>query len=236
MPYGTVIEGILSEIELHRADLVVMCTHGRSGLKRWIHSSIAEELLGQSPVPVLLVRPAVSLATPSLLERLRVLVPLDGSGLAEAVLPHAEALAKVLNGTLVLLQVVILRVPRTPDLFLSSSWRRLVKEEETQAENYLARVAERLKQGGLDVQTVVQSVQTVVNSDVAAEVILQEANRAASPGLVVMATHGRSGLKRLLFGSVAMALLQRGLHPLLLLGPSGLVRGRLEEQVTTTRW
>lgn len=234
LSYGTVVEGILSAIELRQANLVVMCTHGRSGLKRWLYGSVAEALLGRSPVPVLLVRPADLVVTPSPESgRPQVLVPLDGSALAEAVLPHAEALAEALNGTLVLLQVVILRVPRAPELFLASTWMRFVKEEEAQAENYLARVADRLKQDGLCVQTVVRSVQTVVESDTAAEVILQEARRAAGPGLVVMATHGRTGLKRLLFGSVAMAVLQRGLRPLLLLRPADLARVSLEGQVVT---
>ncbi len=133
-----------------------------------------------------------------------------------------QALAQALDGTIVLLQAVVLRIPRTPELFLVSTWQRIVEEETVRAENYLAKVAEHLKQDGLRVQTVVRCVQTVVESGAAAEVILQEKGRPAGTGLVVMATHGRTGLKRLLFGSVAMAVLQRGLRPLLLLRPVGL--------------
>ncbi|GIK37257.1 MAG: universal stress protein UspA [Chloroflexota bacterium] len=223
MPTGTPVEGILSELELRQADLVVMCTHGRSGLRRWFYGSVAEGVLARSPVPVLLARPAdLVVMSPPELGWPRLLVPLDGSAFAEAVLPHAKALAQALDGTIVLLQAVVLRIPRTPELFLVSTWQRIVEEETVRAENYLAKVAEHLKQDGLRVQTVVRCVQTVVESGAAAEVILQEKGRPAGTGLVVMATHGRTGLKRLLFGSVAMAVLQRGLRPLLLLRPVGL--------------
>ncbi|HMD88890.1 MAG TPA: universal stress protein [Anaerolineaceae bacterium] len=56
-PYGPAVEGILSEIDLRSADLVVMCTHGRSGLNRLISGSVASAVLAHSPVPVLMVPP-----------------------------------------------------------------------------------------------------------------------------------------------------------------------------------
>lgn len=56
-PYGPAVEGILSEIDLRSADLVVMCIHGRSGLNRLISGSVASAVLAHSPVPVLMVPP-----------------------------------------------------------------------------------------------------------------------------------------------------------------------------------
>ena len=97
VPYAAAAEGILTEIDVQSADLVVMCTHGRSGLGRWIFGSVAEEVLAHSPVPVLLVRPT---GTPVTLSaepgKFRLLVPLDGSAFAEAALPHAAKLAQAL--------------------------------------------------------------------------------------------------------------------------------------------
>jgi nucleotide-binding universal stress UspA family protein len=57
--YGTAVEGILTEIDVSHADLVVMCTHGRTGLAQALIGSVAAELLSRSPVPVLLIGPAV---------------------------------------------------------------------------------------------------------------------------------------------------------------------------------
>ena len=63
VPYGDAAESILVEIGLRSADLVVMCTHGRSGLGRWIYGSVAEQVLHRSPVPVVLVHPAGEITT-----------------------------------------------------------------------------------------------------------------------------------------------------------------------------
>lgn len=57
VPYGEATEGILTEIDLRQADLVVMCTHGRSGLNQLMAGSVAAAVLAHSPVPVLLVPP-----------------------------------------------------------------------------------------------------------------------------------------------------------------------------------
>jgi nucleotide-binding universal stress UspA family protein len=108
VPYGAASEAILTEIALHRADLVVMCTHGLSGLGRWIYGPVAETVLARSPAPILLVRPTGSQATLSSEPAgSRLLVPLDGSDFAEAALPHAAALARAVNGSLHLLQVLV---------------------------------------------------------------------------------------------------------------------------------
>jgi nucleotide-binding universal stress UspA family protein len=221
-PYAAAAKGILTEIDVQNADLVIMCTHGRSGLGRWIYGSVAEEVLARSPVPVLLVRPTGSpvsfSAEPG---HSRLLVPLDGSAFAETALPHAAALAHALGGSILLVYAVappvhpyneMLAIPADIDKDMD----RLVEEEQGRAEHYLASVGERLLQGGL-------SVETVVCKGAPADTILQQA-LATSARLIVMATHGRTGLRRLLLGSVAHEVVHRALLPVLLVRPADPVK------------
>ena len=161
VPYAAAAEGILTEIDVQSADLVVMCTHGRSGLGRWIYGSVAEEVLAHSPVPVLLVRPTgapVNLSPEP--GQSRLLVPLDGSAFAEAALPHAAALAHALGGSILLVYAVAPPVRPYNDMMaipagIDEDLDTLVEEERERAERYLASVGERLLQGGLPVETVV---------------------------------------------------------------------------------
>ncbi|MBI4506345.1 MAG: universal stress protein [Chloroflexi bacterium] len=221
VPYAPAPDGILVEAGLRRADLIVMSTHGRSGLGRWVYGSVAEAVLRKSPVPVLLVQPTATVET-LLTRELRpaLLVPLDGSRFAEAALPHAIALARALGGRIVLVRVHV--PPRAvPELALVAPG---VDEEADQqgrlaAETYLAEVVERLRRERLRPQAVLQT-------GPAAEGILEGA-RAARAGVIVMATHGRTGLERLLFGSVATEVLHRSVLPLLLVRPAAVESARV---------
>src|SRR4051812_32589216 len=85
IPYGNPVEEILQEISIRNADLVVMATHGRSGLGRWVYGSVAEGVLHASPVPVLLLQAwHGEHLWRGLAGRPRLIVPLDGSELGEA--------------------------------------------------------------------------------------------------------------------------------------------------------
>jgi nucleotide-binding universal stress UspA family protein len=212
------VEAILDEVERAGADLVVMGTHGRSGPGRWVYGSTAEGVLARCTVPLLLIRPqSQPPADGPATGRPRLLVPLDGSRFAEAILPHAVACARHLSATLALLRVV--ETPRPLlgglDAPVQDWWAGGGAVQRGEAERYLDDVAERLRADGLRVKTTVRVAPTV------GEAILQE-GRAESVQLILMATHGHSGLSRLLFGSTAAEVLQRGLPPLLLLRPGGL--------------
>lgn len=223
VPYERPVEGILTEIALRQADLVVLSTHGRSGLGRVVYGSVAEAVLARSPVPVLLVRAGVPDGPLLVGERPgRVLVPLDGSALAEEALPHAVGLARLLNGSLVLLRVVVptpvVAPPLAPggEILLGAPVldADLVEQERAEAEDYLRDVAARLREQGV-------TVQTIASVGPVATVVL-ETSRAVDASLIVLATHGRTGLERLLFGSVAAEVLRRAELPLLLVRPTGL--------------
>lgn len=211
VPYGDAAESIVMEIGLHRADLVVMCTQGRSGLGRWIFGSVAEQVLARSPVPVLLVR--ASGAHPTFRPGPGsgpLLVPLDGSAFAETALPHAAALAHALGAALRLVRA--LEPPMAlygyPGVGLV---QESLEEERAEAETYLEEVAARLRGDGISVGTVVREgwpADAIVCSDA-----------QANPWLIVMSTHGRAGVARLLLGSVALEVVRRSAVPVMLIRP-----------------
>lgn len=215
VPYAPAAEGILMEIELRHADLVVMTTHGRSGISRLIYGSVAESILAHSPVPILLVRVTKDeVAQTTLPEDPQILVPLDGSNFAEAALPYAAELARVLNGTLVLLRAVV-PPPQWVDTVMTVPYptEEVIARGEEDARAYLHDLAEELKADGMRVKMAVE----VGHAD---EVILRLEKGPIH--LVVMATHGRTGFAQAVFGSVAVSVMHRGDLPLLIVRPKGM--------------
>jgi nucleotide-binding universal stress UspA family protein len=226
--YGEAAEGILDEIRLRRADVVVMATHGRSGLGRWVYGSVADAVLAHSPVPVLLVRAWSSGVEPVALQaRPRLILTLDGSDFAAAAVPVAEKLVRALDGQLVLLHVVpaperVLTADGRIVAYLEYGREAANLEQEldtrrTDAWNWLHQVASgvALRPG---------QVQLDVRVGDPAEAIAA-AGREHTAALVVMATHGRTGLSRMLLGSVAASVVRRGSVPVLLVRPGALQIG-----------
>jgi nucleotide-binding universal stress UspA family protein len=140
----------------------------------------------------------------------RILVPLDGSALSEAALPHAEAIGEQFASTLILLQVVA-SPPETGSDVPAGTFAVTAKEDRADAEQYLATITERLRSAPLKTEG------RVVVGDAADEILATAAADNAS--LIVMATHGRGGLGRAISGSAASEVLQRCHRPLLLIHP-----------------
>jgi nucleotide-binding universal stress UspA family protein len=143
-------------------------------------------------------------------EQQRLLVPLDGSEVAEAALPYAEAIARILGGSLHLLAVV----EREQGGIFGLAPEILDQLEHWQLQGmtgYLATTAAKSREGGVAVDT-----ETVVGN--AADEILAAAERTAA-SMVVMATHGRGGLQRLFLGSVADKVMRSAHQPTLLISP-----------------
>jgi nucleotide-binding universal stress UspA family protein len=182
------------------ARLVVMATHGRGGLERAWLGSVADDLVRRSPIPLLLLRPGADAATSAVRVR-RILVPLDGSVLAETILEPALDLARLdPEAQLVLLTVI---PPESPGFGPATrAW--------------LDGVAHRIHATGVRVRTRVESGAPVARAIL--EVALQE-----ETDLLALATHGRSGLLRLALGSVADHLLRRSHVPILLQRPAAAV-------------
>jgi len=214
MAVGHPAEEILNYAEKNDIDLILMATHGRSGIGRWAMGSVVDKVLRVSKVPVWLV-PA---GTPGEIvydERPRrtILVPLDGSELAEEVLPHVETLAKQRAAELV--DVVLLTVLEFQILSTSHYQKRLQEQEELEyrkrAEQYLSGVEMRLMKRGLRVKSEVLQGKP-------ADEIVDYVNRNHF-NLIVMATHGLSGLARWAYGSVADRVLHGVSSPIFLVRP-----------------
>ena len=197
------------------ADLVVMTTHGRGGIRRAWLGSVADQLIRISEVPILVVRAKDQdeLASVNLGE---ILVPLDGSPLAEAVLEPVTALARLWDAEISLVQVVH-PIPLTSDPVLpfpagySDEVTRIRREE---AQDYIRDVAERLREAG------VRASGVAVMGGGVAETLLDLA-RPERVGLIATATHGRGGVRRLVLGSVADKLVRGAEVPVLVVRPRG---------------
>jgi nucleotide-binding universal stress UspA family protein len=192
-----------------QADLIVMSTHGRGGFGRWIYGSVADEVLREAEVPVLLV-PAGCEQPWSSDRKPCIVVPLDRSELAEAALGPATELARLLGAGLFLVHVVQLPTYAYGDGYAFSQFD--AEAELTEAREYVEQIAGRLRASGLSVRT-----WTGVDSP---SLAIAAMARAAEADLIVMATHGRGGLARLVLGSVATGTLQRANVPVLVVRPA----------------
>ena len=213
-PMESAAEAIVLELDLQNADLIVMSTHGRSGPGRWIFGSVTEAVLARSPVPVVVVSAQGALPTsvvPPVQPRL--VVPLDGSAFAEAALPYASALAQAMKAMLILIRLVPPQPAFTPERLVQPGLlAEMIALEEEEARGYLKDVAARLRADGL-------AVETRVRSNAPAAAIIQESD-VEDASLIVMTTHGRTGLQQALYGSVALNVLRHGQRPVCLIRPS----------------
>ncbi|MBI4498462.1 MAG: universal stress protein [Chloroflexi bacterium] len=193
-------------------DLIALATHGRSGLQRWLYGSVADKVLHAAHVPLLLVRPSAEPA--ELPQQIRqVVVPLDGSPLAETVLPQALVLASRLGVPVVLLRAVeSVYIFGEPTASTTFAYEDLLEEVQQVAQQYLEGMAANLESLGITVQTVVP-----VGSPARAIITYVQDH----PGsLVLMATHGRTGITHLLLGSVARRVVQHLGAPVLVVRPA----------------
>jgi nucleotide-binding universal stress UspA family protein len=208
--HGAAAGAIVDYAEQAGIQQIVMATHGYTGVSRWTHGSVAERVLQSASVPVLMVCALADEASASLnpVRCRRILVPLDGSTTAEQVLPPATSIAKAMDAEMVLFRVSIVHVSG----WYTGEWfEPLEGDLETanhHAKDYLNRVTRDLIGQGIKVSTVVE-MGTVTESIVS----YAETQRI---DLIAMCTHGRTGLKRWILGSVADRVLRAGRIPILL--------------------
>jgi nucleotide-binding universal stress UspA family protein len=197
------------------ADIVVMTSHGYGGLRRMWLGSVADELVRTLEVPVLLVRPAENEA-PDPVNFSRILVPLDGSPLAEEILAPAVALVRLWNAELDLIQIVHplpYAAGALPESLLSTArHNQVVSSHLETARAYLHRIAETLRD-----QKVNASSRAVIGASVP-DTLLDLAGQVRA-GLIALATHARGGVRRLVLGSVADKLLRAAEVPILVYRP-----------------
>lgn len=184
---------IVKEAEKEAETLIAMSTHGRSGMTRWVLGSVADKVLHLTTAPILLLRSQDEETPTKEASLTSVIVPLDGSSLAEQVLPHVVALAQALR-----LSVTLVRVSS--------------HHGEAEARGYLQKVGEKLHQEGAS------SVKEVVLNGHPATAIVDIA-RDIPNCLVTMSTHGHSGIGRWILGSVTDQVVRQSGSPVLVVHP-----------------
>jgi nucleotide-binding universal stress UspA family protein len=209
---GRAAEAIIEKAAADKGTLITMATHGRSGINRWMLGSVAEKVLRATINPLLLIR-AVERATPGEEARLTsVIVPLDGSELAESVLPAVTELAQKLD-----LEITLFRAFNIPygvyagaDGYYAINFDQLIAEIKDEATTYLEKKTEELKRKGIE------KVSFLAKEGLSADEIISF-GRETPDNLIAMCTHGRSGVKRWVLGSVTETVVRHCGDPVLVI-------------------
>jgi len=224
---GMPAQAILSAVDALQADLIVMCSHGRTGFTRWMLGSVAQHVARHSTVPVLIVREATESARVSGRDAysVRVMVALDGSPLAEEALTPAAYLSTALStqseGALHL--VLVVHLPVEYEYGQNDALARAKKQGIQQAWSYLNALEQRIQTGNLSSSKLQVTASVAVSMDVADTLIQiaegNEQENSTGYDIIALTTHGRSGPKRWIMGSVAERLLGATRLPLLIIHP-----------------
>jgi nucleotide-binding universal stress UspA family protein len=211
--YGEAAAAILTVVTSRKVDLVVMSSHGHSGLDRWVIGTVADRVLRRADVPVLVI-PAACVAASLDGRALRILVPLDGSSLAEEALESAKDLARVLHAELVLVRAIdpMHGVSVGPTWYVSPAFEGSSLASEVH--RYLELTAARLRDQGLTVA--IRCAIGPPGPTIAAAASEEHVT------MIAMTPHGIVGPSRLLLGSVATTVLQEAHVPVLLVRPSAM--------------
>ncbi len=195
---GPVAETINALAQELNADVVVIRTHGRTGVSRWVLGSTAAKILQLSVRPLLIV-PLVADERAQNPRLQKILVPLDGSEFAERVLPYVRALNTSFHA-----EIILLHVPVVPEADLYGPMADIIEDLRrkaiAQAEKYLEGIVGVLKEEGYNVRAL------ITGSDPAETII--EVGKKENVDVIMMATHGRGGLERVFVGSTAERLAQ----------------------------
>ena len=210
---GKPAEVITDRAAAEAETLIAMATHGRSGIKRWLLGSVAGKVLHATANPLLLVRTDEILKNGDTVVLRKVIVPLDGSKVAEAILPHAVEFSEKMN-----LEIVLLRIYVSPKpdhvLQYQHTLDRLWEQMRNEAQTYLEETARQLSGNG------VRNVSTVLlDGDVAEEKIIDVA-RNTPQSLIAICTHGRTGVGRWVLGSIADRVVRHSERPVLIIRTS----------------
>jgi nucleotide-binding universal stress UspA family protein len=196
LQYGPVVDTLIGYARRQNVDLIVMRSHGRKGFARAWFGSVADALIRESGIPVLVVKaPSVATALESGFVFDRILVPLDGSLLAEQSITPAVSLARINGATITLLKVVT-PVRQRLDGQLESSIGPAPASEVANAQRYLETCLTP------ELERSVKVTRRVIVADDVAGTILAAAD-SMEADLVAIATRGRGAIARVASGSVA---------------------------------
>lgn len=193
-------EALFKFIDAERVSAVVLSTRGRTSMLRWLFGSAIESTLDEFPVPLMLVRPVYQ----------KIVVPLDGSKWSESAIPRAVEIARLHDAELVLVHV---HQPKGGDY--AAEWalagqQQIADQGIEQMREQLVALRNLLRQEGLRAREV------LIQSGNPAQAICDFVDSEDGIILIVMSTHGRTGLSRWLMGSVAQNVIKNSRSPVVL--------------------
>ncbi|HVR16540.1 MAG TPA: universal stress protein [Candidatus Limnocylindrales bacterium] len=206
---GKAEELIIDKAAADKDTLIVMATHGRSGMQRWLLGSVADKVLHGSTNHLFLIRATEQGKTDGEAALTKVIVPLDGSPLAEKILPYVVDLGKKMRLEVIFLRAYALPPAVTGDEYGTYS-QELFDQLETEAKDYLTKKIKEVEQDGL------RNVSSVVDLGYGAEEITALA-RKTPDNFIAMCTHGRSGATRWVLGSVTDRVVRHSSGPVLII-------------------
>jgi nucleotide-binding universal stress UspA family protein len=216
--YGEIAEEIVKYTENNGVNLIIISSHGYSGIKRWMLGSVAQKVLYGTISPTLLIKSKSS--TPSEVEFSKILVPLDCSPFSEITLPYVEELVKGTNSEILLTEVS--QPPVVPSYGsrpINPEWEKyrdtLWVELQQQSAYYLDKIKSDLVKRGSKTKALIVKEQ---DGKVAQSIMQLAQDEKVS--LIAITTHGRSGISRWVYGSVANRLVEESSQPVLLIRPA----------------
>jgi nucleotide-binding universal stress UspA family protein len=219
---GTAARVLLELAREREVSLIVMATHGRSGLSRWVMGSVAEQVLRQTHVPILLLPPKALDAGPPQRLLQRMAVPVDDSEVSRRIFPVAKELARRLRVPITLIRAleparyVGIGLLDTYDMPVPSD---VISAAQTGATATFEEIAAQWRREGIETDFAIEV-------GMAATVIATTA-AGRQAGWIAMASHGRGGLGGLVLGSTALAVLHRSSLPVVLAAMPSLDRYHL---------
>lgn len=189
---GSPADALLDYAEQNSVDLIVMSSHGRSGVSRWVYGSVAEKMLRSAPCAVGVI---CARTETEMFSHKRILVPLDGSPLAEMALQPALDLATAVGAEVHLLRVTLPAHVMMETASMREVFTQIAVEERVEAETYLQSKYMELPNDHL-------FFEVIMAKESVAESIISYV-REHNIDLIVMSSHGRTGISRWMYGSVA---------------------------------
>jgi nucleotide-binding universal stress UspA family protein len=209
MVVGPAARTIVNFAKDRQIDLIVLSSHGYTGLKQWVYGNVAIKILRRSPCDTLLVRPFTSVEPFS---KKRILVPLDGSQLAERALKPAAALATALDMDILLLRVLPPIYSELEPMSAQYMFNNIEAKERDEARAYLQDIKTKLA-------PLHRPITIEIMAGTPAATILEVATKQ-QVDMIIMCSHGRTGPGLWLMGSVAEKVLRRASCATLVVRPS----------------
>ena len=205
---GKPAETIAEYAKKQKMNIIIMATHGRSGISRFSHGSVADRVLHGAEAPVWMVRAGQQKPARKKGQKIKLLVPLDGSKVAEGALKHVTALADQIGSNsmdIILFRAIELFSPPyiyPPEMPLNMEEYLEYEKKRTKdiCIHYLEKMQKKLEKDGIESGY-------AVNDGIPADVIIDYANNNDIDA-IVMSTHGRTGFSRWAFGSIAEKVVQ----------------------------